>query len=224
MRKLFALGLGTALAALSFAPLASAAVVTATFSGDFDLPYFGGESGTVSGVATWDTASADTSTPYQVGVIDSFTLNVTGFAPLFGAATTVLTKDTFAGSSGDITYEPDIANLGFDRFELIFKINTPQHEQISLGVAYDTGTLTDGYGLPTSLPPISSGSPYTYFTDIYSDVTIGTTTELSLSTPEVGAGAPEPASWALMLTGFGALGAALRGRRRSAVGASGSGC
>jgi hypothetical protein len=30
---------------------------------------------------------------------------------------------------------------------------------------------------------------------------------------------PEPASWAMMLVGFGAIGAAIRGRRRGAVAA-----
>jgi hypothetical protein len=59
-----------------------------------------------------------------------------------------------------------------------------------------------------TFPGLTLGSPTTVtFTNAAGDTETGTLTVLS--------GVPEPATWALMLIGFGALGAVVRGRRRS---------
>ena len=73
-------------------------------------------------------------------------------------------------------------------------------------------------GLGTDVGPNSSSSKF-YFSappeSTYQiDITNGTNSE-TVSGPAVSPGVPEPASWALMILGFGAMGAMLRRRRSS---------
>lgn len=68
---------------------------------------------------------------------------------------------------------------------------------------FSSPTLFSG---PPSSPVFSKGS-YTLINPFFGNGT--------LSISEVAAGVPEPASWSMMITGFGAIGGTMRYRRRS---------
>jgi hypothetical protein len=83
------------------------------------------------------------------------------------------------------------------------------------------------YGAPTIYDPNGYGGPQGFFTNntgfaltinFAGGVAPGATTYFSLEGPlnvdTLRIGVPEPASWAMMLVGFGGLGVAMRSRRR----------
>jgi hypothetical protein len=97
--------------------------------------------------------------------------------------------------------------------------------------AYNYDTLTEDFvgSVQTAGPNDlgSGGTPNTYlgFTDeteltlaVFSSSQAFTLDDVTLGLPDVGPGIPEPATWALMLVGFGAVGAALRRRPLGARG------
>ena len=97
--------------------------------------------------------------------------------------------------------------------------------------AYNYDTLTEDLvgSVQTAGPNFlgSGGLPNTYlgFTDytaltyaVFSSSKPFTLDDVTLGLPDVGPGIPEPAAWALMLVGFGALGAVLRAQRRPTQG------
>jgi hypothetical protein len=79
----------------------------------------------------------------------------------------------------------------------------------------------DGCGFSSTLSAINSVGSYGFFfetgTGLYQDYTTGIGGSFDTIAIGNASGAPEPAAWGLMILGFGAVGAALRGRRNLAV-------
>ena len=89
----------------------------------------------------------------------------------------------------------------------------------ALAAGATTGTLFTGDSESGSNPvtfTVVHGATYTFATsDGLNDCDFNCTSSQTFATP----GVPEPASWALMLVGLGALGVTLRSKRRTVVAA-----
>ena len=89
------------------------------------------------------------------------------------------------------------------------------------GAASVTGSTIAAL-IPLSLLPSTGFAPQDYRFTLWSRLRVdpamdGTNAEIADFAPTLVAGVPEPASWAMMIVGFGAVGGALRhGRRRAA--------
>ena len=93
-----------------------------------------------------------------------------------------------------------VNNTGFDYFTGPASRNPDQHIHARVQADYAPGTTL------VSFEDLFNG-PFDY-----NDLSFTFT-----NTSTAGPGVPEPASWALMITGFGLMGAAVRRRRRSAA-------
>ncbi len=75
-----------------------------------------------------------------------------------------------------------------------------------------------GCGFSSSLSAINSSGTFGYFFNgapgSYAEYQTGTVGSMDSLTISAGGGVPEPATWAMMLVGFGGLGAAMRLSRR----------
>jgi hypothetical protein len=169
-------------------------------------------------------------------------LNVTGFTRAVGSATLVpgIKGDLaylFTGKPGAFSYPWGPSTL-LDSFT---GLTGPSDigATLATGASFGTG---DGFGFNTnggkvfvptgyvSGSAINSTATWQYLTLAGAgagslDLTIGTyvyslgsdTITLHIGTSAPVAPVPEPASWALMICGLGAVGAALRGRRKTAI-------
>lgn len=148
-----------------------------------------------------------------------FTAKVDGSIefPLLTGSTTY----SFQITGTQIIYTPsatsyaDIGNYGFNGFVIIFS-GAPKISDVS----FDASTIGNFIPAPDSqlYPPLS----FTSDTITYnlSNVVVNGS-PIILDVPLAAAGIPEPATWAMMLVGFGGLGAALRvARRRLGLGAA----
>ena len=194
MKSLTILALSTAALALSAS--ANAATITYTFTGDF--------AGTINGNAfatpATFTAIGDTATLSQTGLTKY--VNLSSVSALAGGSTFTLSTTTqfylnggnyaglFFGSGGN-------GGGGFS----------------------GTGPGLAGYDAVSSLAttPLTATftGPVSFNTD-QGAVTLSSFDNASFSASLAGA-VPEPASWALMLGGFGLMGVALRRRQRVTV-------
>jgi len=198
MKKL-TLAAASALAIVSASP-ASAAVITYTISGTFS-----GTTGAVSytGQQATFTGIGDTSTLRTVNGFETVTLNSLTAADSNGVTTlTVLSPMTFI-------YD---ASFGF----VAFANSTVTGQLFAIGVAglsnYD-GISNFGQSAPSDLSgPTSGADPYL---SNLGNVSIDTVRQARFSASVVTAAVPEPATWAMMLVGFGMIGATARYRRRT---------
>jgi hypothetical protein len=84
-----------------------------------------------------------------------------------------------------------------------------------------TGVTSLSFEIKTSGAPLTLGStdyngtPLFFTADVLGNGNTGNVAATGV--PTTGGGVPEPATWAMMLMGFGGLGAMLRNRRRQAV-------
>ena len=139
---------------------------------------------------TYVSTSGDPLDSYSFSLPDDFT-PATSDADTF--TTGILT------ASGNTMYGPITF---FDNFRFYADGGFDSDFDVYFGPTVFTGT--------TAAPMFINGS-YTF--DDYDN--LGTLTISGAAEPA--SLAPEPASWALMLVGFGAIGGAMRGRRKAAV-------
>jgi hypothetical protein len=205
-------------AGLTIAGAANATVLTFThtipattvpFTSVFTLSSFSTALGTLTGVEILldDTTSATVDIYNLNATSSSFTdasasvpLTITGPAavsltdtvtagPISGVAAPGL--NTYTGASGNSTVTTSIAPADFSSYESA----TPQSLTFGAVAANGTYTGTAGFGV------LFGGS-----------ATAGGTVEVEYTYTPVPT-VPEPASWALMMIGFGAMGGVLRRRR-----------
>ena len=168
----------------------SASAVTFLFSFTGDAS-MNGASGTLDATANGDGSYTATSG------------TVTTFGPVAGTGTGVLIANPSAPAaqnspSGYFTYDDQLfpgQNPLINNNGLLFSVN-----------GHEINIFSNG-------PDNGAGSNY----EIYSDNGTFQTGNFALSPVE--GGVPEPASWALMLTGFGLAGAAVRASRKHALAA-----
>jgi hypothetical protein len=99
-------------------------------------------------------------------------------------------------------------------------------DSVVIGISGGTGTVGDnqvGFGLSywatsdTSPQSVDLGTTFQHVKWVDLDSINGAYYVSFHVTPEAAAAVPEPASWALMLGGFGMVGGAMRSRRKAAV-------
>lgn len=101
------------------------------------------------------------------------------------------------------------------RLQQGFDTNTGLRVSVSTGQSVDAITpLVDSWGAGPSLVFTGTGSPVTL---TFTDITVGGfSSNIGLDavtlTSDAPGGVPEPATWAMMVAGFGLMGAAVRGR------------
>jgi len=167
----------------------------------------------------------------------------TGFVDLDGSAagTGRLETDAFAFTAGDlVTFEFDYAGNRQGSFDtLFFGFKSPglftfKDVTITNGAVVNTTSQLIASSFGTSVGSLSPAAPWTHVSFTFTAGTtgslaayVGTTSSdakgplldnLKLSVGGPTSAAPEPASWALMLLGFGGAGSLLR-RRRAGVAA-----
>ena len=180
---------------------------TVPFTDSFTLSSFSTALGTLTGVeillddttsATVDIYNLNVASAFFTDASASVPLTITGPAgasltdtvtagPISGVASSGL--NTFTGASGNSTVTENLAPADFAAYESA----TPQSLTFGAVAANGTYTGTAGFGVLFGGSASAGGAvevEYTY-------------------TPTV----PEPASWALMMIGFGAMGGVLRRRR-----------
>lgn len=140
---------------------------------------------------------------YGTGVGSPVDVLVNVWGPAFTTDPGVVTDVGFGSNGETLTFNPGQSNAFTETaserlWDVTFEYTIPDPTGGSLNV-YEV-----------TFPGLTAGSTTTVtFTNAAGDTEQGTLT----------VGVPEPATWALMLVGFGALGAAIRGRRRSPVAA-----
>lgn len=102
-----------------------------------------------------------------------------------------------------------------NKLRISFDFSHPWFDNYGLGLMTVGGKLANLYSADVAVPPAvgGPGNSYSLGTSVgccFSDSSNG-----SLSVREI-AGVPEPAAWALMIMGFGGIGASLRSKRRFA--------
>ena len=83
----------------------------------------------------------------------------------------------------------------------------------------DSGTFTEqGAIVPFLVPVAPAGTGFTYVVRATDSLTTSSASGTVYVVPGAPVGVPEPATWALMINGFGMAGAALRRRRATVAG------
>lgn len=161
------------------------------------------------------------------------TANVDILGPtLFGCA------DNPAGKCVDIVGDQNAGGIatasGFnltagDTYKITFGANLQGYATgtgstsftVGLGGFAQSETLIGGpsvqYALSYTPTTSQSGVSLSFVTTVPGDSVHGAVLDHIVLTQTTAGGVPEPASWALMILGFGAAGAALRARRRTAL-------
>lgn len=195
------LAAASAVAILSAAPASAAQVVytfAGTFSGTASGQTFTDQQVTFNATGDTDTARTDDATGFKLVDLSSVTASM-GETVVFS----LTEATTFAvRQSGSIAGILDRAIT-----KQYFAFETP-------GLATYDGTAT----FSETLASQGYGSQGTFFSSVAGPSSITSVANLRFSAV-VGAqdAVPEPATWGLMLAGFGLVGGALRVRRRTAV-------
>ncbi|HEX7945636.1 MAG TPA: PEPxxWA-CTERM sorting domain-containing protein [Phenylobacterium sp.] len=216
------------LGAIAFAQAASATVVSYTYSGHIDtgsdqIGLFGQPGGTLDGldfVAVFLRDDALATTLYQGGV-----------SSYVRGPQAVTAKLTIGGVTLDVggrNSEQNQRDDGYEGFQHFAAgpLGSVDLFAVSTGIyppgAYDHLAGPDYHSL-TSLtaaetPGLAWRGRFDFYSDLidgHRDVTAGRLTPLALVVATVpdAAAVPEPATWAMMITGFAGLGAILRRRR-----------
>jgi hypothetical protein len=157
-----------------------------------------------------------------------FAFNFDVLDPAFGVGVgtplDMVLVDPLKVSGSVFATDPGVTDVGFGFDHKTLTFNPGQSNaftekaSISLWDVTSEGTIPNPGGgelnlFEVTFPGLTLGSPTSVtFTNAAGDTETGTLTVLT--------GVPEPASWALMLVGVGALGAVLRGRRRQSLAAA----
>lgn len=151
------------------------------------------------------------------GVTNLFALGATFDGPINNATpgTYVIGVNTGAGALGNFTAQ-GAPNVHFDT---TFRINKDGTTTLAGGYT----ALISGSGftitLPASLFTSTGATPERYGFNLWPRTGVGTGTVITDFAPNdsvlAAVPAPEPTSWIMLLTGFGAIGAVLRKRRAS---------
>lgn len=202
-----------ALGLIAAATPASAQLTQFNFSGVYNNAVFGSETGAISGHFLFDPTKThhDADGHFDQAFV-SFDLTSPILTSLYGISS--VTNTTFAGSSGSLTYKSDYLGSGFDHLQFDFSIGGHPSSTFTIDFNYVGGTFTSDASPPPGLPLIGLDNSNLVLNDTYGDLSFGTLTSYSMignvPRPEPEGGVPEPASWALMLLGFGGVGAAMR--------------
>ena len=179
----------------------------------------------------------DTGTPTSG---TSYSLGGTSLAGLFtlGAAATITSVEGFIGGPDDTTGTISIYTGGVDpQFSgLLFSANFAKTNNTTgtwQGVfgrswnlaagqywaVFETGgTLSRMFnGAPNPLSQYAVRGGGVAWSQLGSGAGLGVRITNNVASPPVSGAVPEPGTWAMMLIGFGAIGGALRARRRVAV-------
>ena len=206
-RKNLIAGSMLALAVLGGAA-ANAAVVTKTYNVEFDslLDPFAGATPPVSPLLASFTLTFDPTISYVNDTADIVTneLNVPVDSPIgFSSGVDTSTGDLYV-SIGGLQNGPGLVGFDSNDFVLQLRFAGGDLSKPSLPLCSDPGFSCGG--LPTTY---ASGYTSTRYPDSLFLGLVATVTP-----------APEPATWAMMLTGFAGLGATLRMRRRTLAAAA----
>jgi fibro-slime domain-containing protein len=238
-------GLATLMAGIAAAP-ASADIAVSYFSVAQDGKDFGPATccfvshdevlGTL-GPDGLPVVNTSTTSPHPLQDFDPTTHELTWFTPSAGVTNT--SNTTISGNSftnGNFN-TPDGTgpndSQGFFQtaiFSGSFSFATPQSFSFSIGADDDAWLFVDGtqvvqlggvHGVTIETDTVALSAGLHTFKLFYADQQAGGAA-LNFSIPDnvivtVPTAAPEPASWAMMLGGFGAIGGALRNRRKAAV-------
>ena len=175
----------------------AAAVVTISFSGS-------GSGHSVSGTLRYD----ETAAPAAINPGTGFTVGqyfpnlATGYA--FAVVSDSVTATTGYRAS---VFDAQPGSGMADSFGAFVVAGASGVQQYSFSIDYPTATALTGIGLPTLLPQGPATFAYSFAGQGYS---------IPVTWSAQAGAIPEPASWALLIAGFGLAGGALR--RRAKVG------
>lgn len=195
---------------------ASAQVIHVDFTGNLNILYYGNQTGAFTGHFSYNAASL---THDSDGNFTAATVDFGVDSPILDSLYGVGNKP---GGSGEVTYQSDWQGSGVDHMSFTFSFSGSPYSQFTVDLNYPLGTFGDDSHLPTSIPnfEMPGASNNIAFSDTYGDLTFGHLTGITSivrpSLPPPPPSVPEPASWAMMLAGFGAIGATMR-RRRVAI-------
>jgi hypothetical protein len=192
-------------------------------AGGFDLAQFSGGTATVALTYYLEIVGPGSSLAPLVtagsGSVSSFNGGV-GYAELFvttpgiGGSTAVVStngKTSVPDTDGFKALLPDNSLFSIN-YTMMFPVNTPI--QVLMIASAQSDFELGPSAASAFIDPMFSIDPSFANAGLYSIVTSdGIGNGGGTSAP----GVPEPSAWALMLVGFGALGATLRGRRRNAA-------
>jgi hypothetical protein len=148
---------------------------------------------------------------YQAG---QAALNDNHTVGLWDSSGNLLASTTINAPDGDVQKD------GYD-YNLISAVHLLAGQTYFIGAEYDSGA--DGVLFPGYGGSFTTNSAINYVQSTFGEANLFPNQEFGTNGffgPNFGiAGVPEPASWAMMLMGFGALGSVLRRQRRAAVAA-----
>jgi hypothetical protein len=132
--------------------------------------------------------------------------------------------DTGVLGYGDLTdFSVTVAGVTYDLADVNTLTDYVHFAYDTAGNDFVTDPNTCGFagcGFQSSLSAINSGGNFGFFFNpvpgAYAEYSTGATGPIDTITIS-GSGTPEPATWALMLVGFGGLGLSLRARRAQAL-------
>ncbi|MGH7024885.1 MAG: PEPxxWA-CTERM sorting domain-containing protein [Caulobacteraceae bacterium] len=194
--------------ALGAAALAGAAQAAAIVNGDFATPNVGGSYGFFSSIPGWvndtgDSFEVGTSTVYGLPCITAACQNLEVNATEFGDASQTI-SGLVIGDTYDLSWEYGGRNGG-----------GLQSLLVSFGGAPLTTDSSDGVTSVWTLNSFDVVATSTSETLTFQSLDEGGSSSYGNEITAVSISVPEPADWALMLGGFGAMGGAIRfGRRR----------
>lgn len=184
-----------AIAAATVASAASAQVATYTNSGSFSSAV----SGATNNTFTFQPSYTDLGTSYSVGSTTFASADVVGYNDAYGVP--------YLGSYGDLTVTTDASAIGFNFG--------------SYGDAQTITYIVDGVTGTLDLPGNHSGTAFLGFSGLSGLTTLSFSNNNELDTTSfvtaMSGAVPEPATWAMMLLGFAAIGVAMRRKPSQAL-------
>jgi hypothetical protein len=209
----------TAIAAAALAAGSASAATSITFGG-YQTSLNAGE----ILVTNFDNP-VSTANGYGLSATGSFLTGSSGngAAPAFNATDRDPTQYlSLEGGQSETLTTPDIKSISF-YIGSLDSYNSIAFTHVGGGVEAFSGSDIAALAVPTGVAngdqqSGNSNGRYTFtFDTAITGVTLGSTGN-SFELSDIGApGVPEPATWAIMLMGFGGMGAALRSRRKAAL-------